>query len=298
MTVPGVILILGTNGQVGTELQRSFAGAGEVVALDRSRADLSNPESLRAVIRELRPAVILNAAAYTAVDRAETERGLATAINATAPGVLAEEAASLDALLVHYSTDYVFNGSKTSPWLESDATAPLNFYGVSKLDGELAIQAVGGKHLIFRTSWVYGPHGKNFLLTMLRLGRERDELRVVDDQMGAPTSSIAIADATRAAVDKVLSSPQENRTGLYHLSCGGEATWCGFARAIFERCGAQLQGKQPKVTAIRSEEFPTPAARPRNSVLSNERLKTRLGIELPSWESALDEVVEKLPASS
>lgn len=298
MTVPSLILILGANGQVGTELQRSFADAGDVMALDHSRADLSNPESLRTVIHELRPAVILNAAAYTAVDRAETERELATAINATAPGVLAEEAASLNALLVHYSTDYVFNGSKTSPWLESDATAPPNFYGESKLDGELAIQAVGGKHLIFRTSWVYGPHGKNFLLTMLRFGRERDELRVVDDQTGAPTSSIAIADATRAAVDKVLSSPQENRTGLYHLSCGGEVTWCGFARAIFERCSVQLQGKQPKVTAIRSEEFPTPAARPRNSVLSNERLKTCLGIELPSWQSALDEVVEKLPASS
>jgi dTDP-4-dehydrorhamnose reductase len=291
-----VILILGANGQVGTELQRSFAGVGNVVALDRSRADLSNPESLRDVIRELRPAVILNAAAYTAVDRAETERELATTINATAPGVLAEEAARLDALLVHYSTDYVFNGSKASPWLESDATAPLNFYGASKLDGEQKIQAVGGKHLIFRTSWVYGPHGKNFLLTMLRLGRERDELRVVDDQLGAPTSSIAIAEATRAAVDKVLSDSGKYPAGLYHLSCSGNVTWCGFARAIFERCSVQLQGKQPKVTAIRSEEFPTPAARPRYSVLSNQKLEADLQIELPPWQSALDEVVRRLPA--
>lgn len=296
MTAESVILILGASGQVGTELQRSFAGAGKVVSCDRTRADLSQPESLRALIREIRPSVILNAAAYTAVDRAETERGLATAINATAPGVLAEEAARLGALLVHYSTDYVFNGSKSSAWLETDSTDPLNFYGASKLAGEQAIQAVGGKYLIFRTSWVYGPHGKNFLLTMLRFGRERDELRVVDDQVGSPTSSIAIADATRSAVDRALGS-QEDLSGIYHLTCGGEISWCGFARAIFARCGAQLQGKEPRVTAIRTEQYPTPAARPRNSALANEKLHERFGIELPPWQPALDEVVRRLPAS-
>nr|WP_252263431.1 dTDP-4-dehydrorhamnose reductase [Paracidobacterium acidisoli] len=292
-------MLLGANGQVGTELQRSFAGFGKVIACDRSHADLSRPAGLRNLIREVHPQVILNAAAYTAVDRAESDQELATAINATAPGVLAEEAARLDALLVHYSTDYVFNGAKTSPWIETDTPAPLNVYGASKLAGERAIQAVDGRHLIFRTSWVYGPHGKNFLLTMLRLGRERDELRIVDDQIGAPTSSLAIAHATRSAVDKMLSEAplsSESRTGIYHLSCEGEVSWCGFAREIFSRGGALLHGRQPCVAAIQSEEYPTPAIRPRYSVLSNEKLHSILGVKLPPWQIALDEVLSRLQA--
>src|ERR1700761_1245299 len=263
------ILILGAGGQVGTELQRSFANAGEVIALSRETADLSRPEELRSLIRQLHPDVILNAAAYTAVDRAESEPELALTINGEAPRILAEEAASLNALLVHYSTDYVFDGSKRSPWEEADETNPLNVYGRTKLAGERAIQEVGGRYLIFRTSWVYGPHGRNFLLTMLKLGRERDQLRIVDDQFGAPTSSSAIADATRKSVDPALSGTVGTGaqwSGIYHLTCGGETTWCRFAQAIFAQQHASY--KSPEVVAISSSEFPTAAVRPKNSVLS------------------------------
>jgi len=291
------VLILGAGGQVGRELRRSFAGMGEVVALDRGSANLAEPEQLREVVRGATPDVILNAAAYTAVDRAETERELAFAVNAEAPRVLAEEARRLNALLVHYSTDYVFDGSKAAPWVESDETGPLNVYGASKLAGEQAIAAVGGRYLTFRTSWVYGPHGKNFLLTMLRLGRERDRLRVVDDQFGAPTSSMEIADATQRIVEMVLSgdlSASESWSGVYHMSCAGSTTWCGFARAIFERGWDLLDGKRPQVEGIPTAEYPTPARRPVNSVLSNEALWGRFGVRLAGWEAALDRVLEVL----
>lgn len=291
------VLILGAAGQVGRELQRSFAGMGEVVALDRGAANLAEPETLRDVVRGVGPDVILNAAAYTAVDRAEQERELAFAVNAEAPRVLAEEALRLNALLVHYSTDYVFDGSKAAPWVESDATGPLNVYGVSKLAGEQAIAAVGGRYLIFRTSWVYGPEGKNFLLTMLRLGRERDRLRVVDDQFGAPTSSLEIADATRSVVGRALSGElgaSETWSGVYHMTCAGSTTWCGFARAIFERGADLLGGKRPQVEGIPTAEYPTPARRPVNSVLSNEVLWGRFGVRLAGWEAALDRVLEAL----
>lgn len=284
------VLILGANGQVGMELQRSFSGAAEVIACDRKSADLSQPETLRDLVRQLRPRVILNAAAYTAVDRAESEPELAMAINGSAPRVLAEEAARLDAWLVHYSTDYVFDGTKQTPWVETDRTHPLNVYGRTKLAGEDAIREVDGRYLIFRTSWVYGPHGKNFLLTMLRLGQERDELRIVDDQFGAPTSSLAIAEATRGIVDQALA--KETPSGVYHLTCRGETTWCGFAQAIFERSSI---GISPRVIAIPSSAYPTPAARPRNSVLSNEKLKSSFGVELPGWQSSLEEVWARLP---
>lgn len=292
MSQKPVILILGAGGQVGSELQRSFADAGEVIAWDRKAADLSQPEELRAMIRRLGPAVILNAAAYTAVDRAESEPELAMTINGDAPRVLAEEAVKLRALLVHYSTDYVFDGSKKSPWVETDKTGPMNTYGRTKLAGESAIQEVGGKCLILRTSWVYGPHGHNFLRTMLWLGGERDQLKIVDDQFGAPTSSSAIADATRAVVDKAMTN--EHEFGVYHMTCGGETTWCRFAQEIFTQHQRQNGEKVPQVIPILSSEYPTPAARPANSVLSNEKLKTVFGLALPDWQSALVEVIGQL----
>ncbi|QNI32364.1 dTDP-4-dehydrorhamnose reductase [Alloacidobacterium dinghuense] len=286
-----VILIVGASGQVGTELQRSFADAGDVTAWERSVADLFHPETLRSLIRQLRPALILNAAAYTAVDRAESEVDQAMTINADAPRVLAEEAARLDATLVHYSTDYVFDGSKKSPWVENDKPNPLNVYGRTKLAGERAIQEVGGKYLIFRTSWVYGPHGQNFLRTMLRLGRERDQLKIVNDQFGAPTSSLVIANATRAAWDKTLTITPEY--GVYHLTCAGETTWYGFAQEIFTQHQKRTGEKIPQLTPIPSSEYPTPATRPVNSVLSNEKLQSTFGITLPDWRLALAKVMGK-----
>jgi len=287
------ILILGAGGQVGTELQRSFAGAGDVTAFGRETADLSKPEELRSLIRQFHPDVILNAAAYTAVDRAESEPELALTVNGEAPCVLAEEAANLNALLVHYSTDYVFDGSKRSPWEEADETNPLNVYGRTKLAGERAIQEVGGRYLIFRTSWVYGPHGRNFLLTMLRLGRERDQLKIVDDQFGAPTSSAAIADATRAAVERAKAGGA-NHSGVYHMTCGGEATWFGFAKEIFAEQERRTESKSPQIIPIPSREYPVPAMRPANSVLSNQKLQSSFGIALPDWQTALAEAMMAL----
>jgi dTDP-4-dehydrorhamnose reductase len=291
------ILIAGYAGQVGVELQRSFADAAELICHDRDTVDLAVPDQVTAMVRRAAPDIILNAAAYTAVDRAESEPETAMAVNARAPGILAEEALRTDALLVHYSTDYVFDGSKTGLWVETDNPNPLNVYGASKLAGEEAIQQVGGRYLIFRTSWVYGPHGNNFLLTMLRLAKERDQLNIVDDQFGAPTSSIALADATYAVVAGVLAGrfgSADNWSGLYHMTCGGSVSWYGFAQAIFERASDLLQGKVPEVRPISSEEFITPAKRPRNSVLSNEELFTHFGIGLDSWETALDEVIQRL----
>lgn len=297
----GRILILGGGGQVGRELQRSFAGAGEILVSDQQNVDMRSPESLRAAVRSANPDVILNAAAYTAVDRAETEREDAFAINADAPRVLAEEAARNHALLVHYSTDYVFDGGKSGPWEETDSPNPLNVYGASKAAGEHAIEETGGRYLIFRTSWVYGPHGNNFLLTMLRLGRERDLLRIVDDQIGAPTTSIELADATRSVVTGALTGqygPEENWIGLYHMSCAGSTSWCGFAREIFVRGASMLQGARPEVIPIRTEEYKTAAKRPANSILSNRKLQSRFGVALPSWDSALSDALRPLAASS
>jgi dTDP-4-dehydrorhamnose reductase len=288
------VLILGGPGQLGLELQRSFAGTNPMVAVDREIVDLAIPDQIRAIVREVKPDVILNSAAYTAVDRAESQPEIAAAVNARAPRILAEEALRSGALLVHYSTDYVFDGMKEGPWSEDDATAPLNAYGATKLAGEEAIRQVGGRYLIFRTSWVYGPHGRNFLLTMLRLGKERDVLSVVDDQFGAPTSSLELARGTREIVDGVLAGsfgPPEDWAGLYHMTCGGTTTWCGFTRSIFSKAGSLLQGHKPEVKAIATSEYPTPAKRPRNSVLSNVRLEERFGLRLKAWESALDDVL-------
>jgi dTDP-4-dehydrorhamnose reductase len=291
------VLIVGGSGQLGIELQRSFAGANPMVAVDREVVDLRIPDQIRAIVRSVKPDVILNSAAYTAVDRAETEPETARAVNACAPRILAEEAREAGALFVHYSTDYVFDGSNAEPWTEEDPPAPLNVYGRTKLGGEEAIRQVGGRYLIFRTSWVYGPHGKNFLLTMLRLGRERDKLSVVNDQFGAPTTSIELARVTRTIVDGVLTGQfgsTEEWTGLYHMTCAGETTWYGFTQAILARAGPLLQGRCPQVVAISSIDYPASAKRPRNSVLSNARLHDRFGVRLAPWESALDEAIAKI----
>ncbi len=295
------VLIVGNAGQLGRELERSFAGFGSVIGVNRGTVDLADAASLRAAVRSAAPDVILNAAAYTAVDRAESEPELAHAVNAAAPAVLAEEARAAQALLVHYSTDYVFDGAKREPWSEDDPPNPLSVYGASKLAGEQAIAAAGGKYLIFRTSWVYGPHGKNFLLTMLRLGRERDKLSIVNDQFGAPTTSLEVAAATRKIVEKVLNGDQDmpadppgEWSGIYHMTCAESTSWFGFAQAIFARAAAKLGAKTPELTPIPSEAYPTPARRPRNSVLSNEKLARRFGVRLASWSAALDAVIDEL----
>lgn len=291
----GRILILGASGQLGIELQRSFSNTLDIVICGRERADLGKEDSLRQIIRETCPSVILNAAAYTAVDRAETEPDLAMKINGLAPGILAEEAAKIGALLVHYSTDYVFDGSKSGPWIETDQPAPLNVYGHSKLTGERAIASCTNKYLILRTSWVYSSHGNNFLLTMQRLARERDLLNIVEDQQGAPTSAGAIATGTRQLLEKLFTyswMSAEEWAGVYHMTCQGSTTWYEFARAIFEDEPRMLAA--PQVIGIPSEKYPTPARRPKNSVLNNGKLRQRFGVELPPWRDALAAVKKEL----
>jgi dTDP-4-dehydrorhamnose reductase len=291
------ILIVGNAGQLGRELEKIFLGVGPIVAVDRESVDLADAEQTRELVRRAAPDIILNAAAYTAVDRAESERDLAYAINEQAPRILAEEALQRNALLVHYSTDYIFDGGNSTPWIESDAPHPLNVYGASKLAGERAVENAGGKFLTFRTSWVYGPHGNNFLLTMLRLARERDRLSIVDDQIGGPTTSIELARATHAIVTGILAGrfgAPEDWTGLYHVTCGGSVSWFGFAQAIFARAAQLLTTKPPGLTPIATKDYPTPAARPRYSVLSNAKLRARFGIELSPWESALEETLQAL----
>jgi dTDP-4-dehydrorhamnose reductase len=273
------ILLTGRNGQVGWELQKTLAPLGELTALGRAELDLRDAARIGEAVRAANPDVIVNAAAYTAVDKAESEGDLAFAVNAVAPGILAEEAKRSAALLVHYSTDYVFDGSKPTPYVEDDAPNPLNVYGASKLAGERAIAASGCRHLILRTSWVYGPRGSNFLLTILRVARERPELRVVDDQIGAPTSSRAIAHATAQVL-------RPGAHGTYHLSAAGQVSWCGFARAILARAGVATP-----VVPIRSEDYPTAAKRPRNSRLDCSRLRETFGVALAPWEAGLAEVM-------
>jgi dTDP-4-dehydrorhamnose reductase len=280
------ILLTGASGQVGSALLGTLPGLGEVIAPGRRELELSKSESIVKAVARVGADVIINAAAYTAVDQAEKEEPLAMAVNRDGPAVLAEEAARCGALLVHFSTDYVFDGEKPSPYVETDATHPLNAYGRSKLGGEQAIQRSGCRHLIFRTSWVYSNTGKNFLLTMLRLARERKELRVVDDQHGAPTSSRSLADAVPPAIAGVLRDPSLG--GLYHMSAQGSTTWCGFARAIV--------AERATVVPIRSSEYATPARRPRNSVLDNTKLEQSFGIRLPSWQTGLKQVLGTLGA--
>jgi len=278
------ILLTGPSGQVGCALLDTLPRLGEVIAPGRPDLDLLKSESIVKAVARAGADVIINAAAYTAVDQAEKEEPLAMAVNRDGPAVLAEEAARRGALLVHFSTDYVFDGEKPSPYVETDATNPLNAYGRSKLAGEQAIQRSGCRHLIFRTSWVYSDTGKNFLLTMLRLAREKKEMRVVDDQFGAPTSSRSLADAVAPAIAAVLRDASLG--GLYHMSAQGSTTWCGFARAIV--------ADRATVVPIRSSEYPTPARRPRNSLLDNAKLEQRFGIRLPSWEASLRDVLARV----
>jgi dTDP-4-dehydrorhamnose reductase len=282
------ILLTGTNGQVGWELQRTLAPLGQVVAVDRRMLDLGNPDSIRAVIRAVKPDLIVNPAAYTAVDKAESEPELAMAVNGIAPGIMAEEAKKLGAAMIHYSTDYVFDGSKTSPYTEEDIPNPINVYGKTKLAGEQAIQAVGVPHLILRTSWVYGMRGKNFLLTILRLAKEREELKIVDDQIGAPTWSRMIAEATAQILAQGVlpltphASLLAQYSGIYNLTAAGRTSWCGFAQAIVENAQAGT-----RVMPIPTADYPLPAPRPLFSLLASDKLTETFGMKLPSWDDSL-----------
>jgi dTDP-4-dehydrorhamnose reductase len=295
------ILVTGATGQVGWQLQRTLAPLGEVIACNRAQLDLADPDATVRYVRSLSPDVVVNAAAYTAVDKAESESDLAHTINAISPGRIADELARSGGLLVHFSTDYVFDGEKSGAYTEDDATAPLSVYGASKLAGEQRIVESGCSYVILRTSWVYDIRGKNFLRTVLRLAREREELRMVDDQHGAPTWARAIAEAAVHIVHHNLFRPTSSRheaTSIFNLTAAGETTWAGFAQQILEEYevlaewpadteewGSPLLAK--RVVPITTAEYPTPARRPRNSVLSNEKLAATLGIRLPDWKSLL-----------
>ena len=293
------IVLFGSGGQVGWELQRALSPLGELVALSHDSADycgdFNNLEGLAATLAQLKPNVIVNAAAHTAVDKAEAEPELARGINALAPGVLAQQAKLLGAWLVHYSTDYVFDGSGSKPWQETDVPAPLSVYGKSKLEGEQLIRASGCQHLTFRTSWVYAARGANFAKTMLRLAQERERLTVIDDQMGAPTGADLLADVTALALRQVLQRPQDG--GLYHLAAGGETSWNGYAKHVI----AQAVRAQPaikiianEVLAVPSTAFVTAAARPLNSRLDTKRLQTTFGLQLPPWQRGVDRMLAEI----
>ncbi len=292
------VMVTGANGQVGWELQKRLAALGTVIALDRAQCDLAQPERLPDLVRRLQPGVIVNAAAYTAVDDAEREEALATVVNGAAPGVLAAAAAEAGALMIHYSTDYVFDGRKATPYTEDDTPCPLNAYGRSKLAGEIAVRQAGGDWLILRTSWVYGARGRNFLRTMLALARERDELRIVADQTGAPTWAADIALATAAIVKGAVPERMEERfaSGLYHLTASGATTWHGFAAAIMANAtrAGLLPDRAPRLVPVASEEYARPAARPKNSRLSGERLQARYGVALPGWEEGLGSCLKEM----
>lgn len=288
------ILLTGSRGQVGWELARTLSTLGEVVALDADGLDLTDADAIRRVVGEVRPGIIVNPAAHTAVDKAESEPDRARAINATAPGILAEEAERLGALLVHYSTDYVFDGGGETPRQEDDPTGPLNVYGATKLEGENAIRAGCRRHLIFRTSWVYGARGANFLLTMGRLMGERPELKIVDDQIGAPTWCRHLAEATAQILAQVGSpargADKPEPWGVYHMTNGGETSWHGFAAAIQ---ALDAPEKPARLVAIPSSEYPTPARRPLNSRLDNAKLERVFGLRLPDWRDALRLCLDK-----
>ena len=295
------ILLLGKNGQVGWELQRILAPLGEVLALDRHSTawcgDLSQPERLAQTVRSWRPDVIVNAAAHTAVDKAESEPDLARCLNATAPAALALAAAEVGAWLLHYSTDYVFNGQGNTPWQETDATGPLSVYGQTKLEGEQAVVASGCKHLIFRTSWVYGARGGNFARTMLRLAGERERLTVIDNQHGAPTGADLIADVTAHAIRQVMQPQAASLAGIYHLVAGGETTWHGYARHVIAQARLiqpQLALKVTDIAPVPTSAFPTPAQRPLNSRLNTLKLQQAFGLVLPPWQQGVDRMLAEI----
>jgi dTDP-4-dehydrorhamnose reductase len=299
------ILLLGKNGQVGWELQRSLAVLGEVVALDRRGAgslcgDLSDLAGLAQTVRSVQPQVIVNAAAHTAVDKAESEAELARTLNALAPGVLAREAAQLGAWLVHYSTDYVFDGSGSTPWKETDAVAPLSVYGRTKLEGEQAIAASGCRHLILRTSWVYGARGGNFARTMLRLAAEREQLNVINDQIGAPTGADLLADVTAHALRHVLPPMRRNDltpSGIYHVAAAGETSWHGYARFVVQQArqaGRTLKAGPEQVLPISTADYPTPAKRPHNSRLNCKLFQNTFGLKLPNWENGVAGLLDEI----
>jgi dTDP-4-dehydrorhamnose reductase len=301
------ILLLGKGGQVGWELQRSLSVLGEVVALDRHGdkdlcGDLTNLRGLAETVRRVQPGIIVNAAAYTAVDQAERESDLAHAINAVAPGVLAQEAMRIGARLVHYSTDYVFDGSGDAPWCEIDTPAPLNVYGRSKLEGEQAIHRSGCSHLIFRTSWVYAARGGNFAKTMLRLAREREELKVIDDQWGAPTGADLLADVTAHVLRTVAghgvgAMPRPELQGLYHVAASGSTTWFEYANHVLEQsliAQPSIKIAAKRITAISSSAYPTSAQRSRNSRLNTAKLQTDFGLSLPSWQTGVTRMLREI----
>ena len=289
-SIAPVILLIGADGQVGWELRRSLATLGKVVACARQQLNLEDADNIRRVIGNVKPDLIVNAAAYTAVDQAEQEPTLAMAINATAPGIIADEARRLDAAVVHYSTDFVFDGRASRPYREEDPTNPLSVYGRSKLAGEQALEQAGGAVLILRTGWVYGCRGRNFLLTVQRLARERDVLRIVDDQIGAPTWCRLLAGATAQILSSGIgdfAGHLRESGGVRHLSCVGETSWCGFARRILE-LSSPGEAARSRVEAIETCDYPTPAVRPAYSVLDNANVRTTFGLHLPDWEQALE----------
>jgi dTDP-4-dehydrorhamnose reductase len=296
------ILLLGKNGQVGWELQRALAPLGEVVALDfdspgELRADFSQPESLSATVRAVAPHIIVNAAAHTAVDKAESEPDLARAINATAPGVLARAAAASGAWLMHYSTDYVFNGQGNQPWKEDDVTGPLSVYGQTKLEGENLIRQSGCKHLIFRTSWVYAARGGNFAKTMLRLAKERERLTVIDDQVGAPTGADLLADLTAHALRAAQQRPDV--CGTYHAVASGHTHWHGYAQHVIEfarAAGQPIQVAADQIVAVPTSAFPTPAKRPANSRMNTTKLQNTFGVNLPAWQFGVERLLTEILA--
>lgn len=296
---PCRLLLLGKGGQVGWELQRSLAPLGEVVALGRAEAPLTDLDHLREQVRRFQPHVVVNAAAYTAVDRAEAEPELAHTTNALAPEALAQAAREVGAWMVHYSTDYVFNGSGSQPWQETDATGPLNVYGRTKLEGEQRVAAACPQHVILRTSWVYAARGGNFVRTMLRLAQEREQLQVVNDQHGAPTGAELIADTTAHTVRQLLHSPegQAQLAGIYHLAAGGETTWHGYASCAIERARAlrpDLPWRVQAVAPVPSSAFATAAQRPLNSRLDTTRLQDTFGLHLPHWQAGVDRLLAEI----
>ena len=297
------ILLLGKNGQVGWELQRSLAPLGDLIALDRHSTahcgDLSNLPGLAQTVRDVRPDVIVNAAAHTAVDKAESEPELARTLNALAPEVLATEAAKLGAWLVHYSTDYVFDGSGTKPWVETDATGPLSVYGATKLEGEALIDQHCPRHLIFRTSWVYAARGGNFAKTMLRLGQERDKLTVINDQFGAPTGADLIADITSHSIRQVIQGGAKAAAlaGIYHLVASGETTWFDYAKHVLaqaELAQPAIKIKATQIDPVPTSAFPTPAKRPHNSRLATDKLQRSFGLTLPPWQNGVNRMLAEI----